>query len=216
MTCSTRVRMAAMAGLTLCITSHGAAVVTAQSERLELAGLQAPVEIVTDRWGINHIYAENEADLFFAQGYAAARDRLFQFEIWRRQATGTVAEILGPRELQRDVGARLHRFRGDLTTEMNHYHDRGDRIIPAFVRGINAYVDQTAADPSLLPIEFELLGITPGHWTPEVVDLAPSGAGGQRRRRDRQRARGGPARRRRRQGAELLLRRPRPDDRSGG
>ena len=106
---------------------------------------------------------------FFAQGYAAARDRLFQFEIWRRQATGTVAEILGRRELERDVGARLHRFRGDMTREMNHYHDRGDQIIPAFVRGINAYIDQTVEHPELLPLEFRLLGITPRHWTPEVV-----------------------------------------------
>ena len=66
---------------------------------LQMAGLSQPVEILRDRWGINHIYAQNEADLFFAQGYAAARDRLFQFEMWRRQATGTVAEILGRREL---------------------------------------------------------------------------------------------------------------------
>ena len=157
-----------IAVLALWMTSHGA-LVTAQQETLQLPGLRAPVEIVTDRWGINHIYAENEADLFFAQGYAAARDRLFQLEVWRRQATGTVAEILGRRELERDVGARLHRFRGDLTTELNHYHDRGDQIIPAFVRGINAYIDQTAEHADLLPIEFRLLGITPQHWTPEVV-----------------------------------------------
>ena len=71
-------------------------------------GLSQPVEILRDRWGINHIYAQNEPDLFFAQGYAAAKDRLFQFEVWRRQATGTVAEILGRRELARDRGARLH------------------------------------------------------------------------------------------------------------
>ena len=138
-------------------------------ETLDTAGLIAPVEIVTDRWGISHIYAENEHDLFFAQGYAAARDRLFQFEIWRRRATGTVAEILGARELERDTGARLFRFRGDLTTEMRHYHERGDTIIPAFVDGVNAYIDRTARDPDLLPLEFELLGITPGRWTPEVV-----------------------------------------------
>ena len=138
-------------------------------ETLDTAGLIASVEIVTDRWGISHIYAENEHDLFFAQGYAAARDRLFQFEIWRRRATGTVAEILGARELERDTGARLFRFRGDLTTEMRHYHERGDTIIPAFVDGVNAYIDRTARDPDLLPLEFELLGITPGRWTPEVV-----------------------------------------------
>jgi len=141
----------------------------ARQETLDTPGLIAPVEIVTDRWGISHIYADNEHDLFFAQGYAAARDRLFQFEIWRRRATGTVAEILGPRELQRDTGARLFRFRGDLTTEMRHYHERGDTIIPAFVDGINAYVERTEREPDLLPVEFELLGIVPGRWTPEVV-----------------------------------------------
>ena len=141
----------------------------ARRETIDAAGLAAPVEIVTDRWGISHIYAENEHDLFFAQGWAAARDRLFQFEIWRRRATGTVAELLGPRELQRDTGARLFRFRGDMTTEMRHYHERGDTIIPAFVDGVNAWIERTEREPDLLPIEFELLGIRPGRWTPEVV-----------------------------------------------
>ena len=138
MSASARAWTIAFAGLLVGIVSH--ATVAAQAETLTLGGLLAPVEIITDRWGINHIYAEHESDLFFAQGYAAARDRLFQFEVWRRRATGTVAEILGRRELERDVGARLHQFRGDLTTEMNHYHERGAQIIPAFVAGINAYV----------------------------------------------------------------------------
>ena len=154
--------------LTFWVTGFGIAA-TAQQEQLRLPGLEGSVEIVTDRWGINHIYAETEADLFFAQGYAVARDRLFQLEIWRRQATGTVAEILGRRELERDIGARLHRFRGDLARELNYYHDRGDQIIPAFVRGINVYIDQTATNPDLLPLEFNLLGITPQQWTPAVV-----------------------------------------------
>ena len=147
----------------------GAAAEEPRRETIALPGLIAPVEIVTDRWGISHIYAGNEHDLFFAQGYAAARDRLFQFEIWRRRATGTVAEILGARELERDTGARLFRFRGDLTTEMRHYHERGDEIIPAFVDGVNAWIARTEEDPDLLPIEFELLGIEPGRWASEVV-----------------------------------------------
>jgi penicillin amidase len=136
---------------------------------IQLDGLSRPVEIIRDQWGINHIYADSEADLFFAQGYAAARDRLFQFELWRRQATGTVAEILGRRELKRDVGARLHLFRGDLDAELNHYHPRGKAIVEAFVRGVNAYVAETERTPSLLPIEFTMLGIKPGRWTPAVV-----------------------------------------------
>ncbi len=141
----------------------------AAAATLQVAGLTQPVEIIRDRWGINHIYAQNEGDLFFAQGYAAARDRLFQFELWRRQATGTVAEMLGPREFTRDVGARLHMFRGDLDAELNHYHPRGKAIVEAYVRGINAYIAETERRPALLPLEFTLLGITPGRWTPAVV-----------------------------------------------
>ncbi len=122
-----------------------------------------------DSAGVNHIYAKNEHDLFFAQGYCAARDRLFQFEVWRRQATGTVAEILGPGEFKRDVGARLFAFRGDLDAELNHYHPRGKEIITAFTDGINAYVQQVLRDTSLLPLEFRLLGIQPGLWKPRDV-----------------------------------------------
>ena len=151
-------------GLPASIGAHAQPTATLRAD-----GLAQPVEIIRDRWGINHIYAQNERDLFFAQGYAAARDRLFQFEMWRRQATGTVAEILGRRELKRDVGARLHMFRGDLDAELNHYHPRGKAIVESFVRGINAYVAETERDPSLLPIEFTMLGIKPGRWTPAVV-----------------------------------------------
>jgi len=134
-----------------------------------VSSLNEPVEILVDRWGVAHIYAQNEHDLFFAQGYTAARDRLFQFEIWRRQATGTVSEILGRRELSRDIGARLHRFRKDMKQELAHYHPKGELIITSFVEGINAAIAETERNPSLLPLEFELLGIKPGKWTPEVV-----------------------------------------------
>lgn len=143
--------------------------VAQESTTLDVAGLDRPVEILVDRWGISHIYAETEHDLFFTQGWNAARDRLFQLELWRRQATGTVAEILGERELERDIGTRLFSFRRDLEQELNHYHDRGSEIVRAYVDGINAYIAETERDPSLLTVEFELLGITPGRWTPEVV-----------------------------------------------
>lgn len=116
--------------------SPRANLVQAPSAALQVAGLRQPVEILRDRWGINHIYASDEHDLFFAQGYAAARDRLFQFEMWRRQATGTMAEILGPRALKRDIGTRLHMFRGDLAAELNWYHPRGAAIVAAYARTI--------------------------------------------------------------------------------
>ena len=132
-------------------------------------GVSSPVRIVRDTVGINHIYADNEHDLFFAQGYAAAVDRLFQLEVWRRQATGTVAELLGSRELKRDIGARLFSFRGDMTRELAHYHPRSTAIIRAFVDGVNARIAETETAPSLLPIEFRLLGTKPGRWTPSTV-----------------------------------------------
>lgn len=134
-----------------------------------LEGLIKPVIIRTDRWGVSHIEAQSEADLFFAQGYQAARDRLFQFELFRRQATGTVSEMLGPRELDRDIGARLFKFRGDMNRELKHYHPRGEVIIKAFVNGINARIKETIRQNEKLPIEFQLLGIKPGTWTPEDV-----------------------------------------------
>src|ERR1700720_1284771 len=91
----------------------------AATDTLSLKGLEHPVEILRDHWGIAHIYARSENDLFFAQGYNVASDRLFQLEMWRRQAPGTVAEILGKKELKRDIGNRLFRYRGDLTQELD-------------------------------------------------------------------------------------------------
>jgi penicillin amidase len=66
------------------------------ADTLRVPGLRAPVAVTRDSNGIAHIRAASEHDLFFAQGYNAARDRGFQLELWRRQATGTLAEALGP------------------------------------------------------------------------------------------------------------------------
>lgn len=146
-----------------------AGITWSQKEVFNAKGLIQPVEILVDDWGVPHIYAENEHDLFFSQGYYAARDRLFQFEVWRRQATGTCAEWLGIRELNRDIGTRLFKYRGDLTQEMNHYHPHGAAIITAYVEGVNAYINKVRQDTSLLPVEFKVLKIVPEYWTPDVV-----------------------------------------------
>jgi len=140
-----------------------------EKETIQIKGLSQPVEIIKDHWGISHIYAQNQKDLFFAQGFNVARDRLFQLEIWRRQAKGTLAEVLGPKALKKDLGSRLLKARVNLKEELSHYHPQGKEIITSFVQGINAYIDLTREKPELLPIEFELLDIEPEHWTPEVV-----------------------------------------------
>src|SRR3954468_19057199 len=87
------------------------------AERVPLTGLHQPVEILRDRWGVPHIYASNTDDLFFAQGYMAARDRLWQIDRWRREGTGKLAEIAGPEAIERDRLARAVRFRGDPQAE---------------------------------------------------------------------------------------------------
>ena len=171
---------------------------TASQETLDAAGLIAPVEIVTDRWGISHIYAENEHDLFFAQGYAAARDRLFQFEIWRRRATGTVAEMLGPREFERDTGARLFRFRGDLDDRDAALPRAGRHHHPGVRRRHQRLdrADRTRAGPAA-PSSSSCSASEPEHWTPRGGHFPPPGTRVERDPGARQRAGGGGARRRR-------------------
>ena len=135
------------------------------SGRIELAGLAKPVEVIRDKWGIAHIYAQTQNDLFFAQGFVAAQDRLWQMELWRRTGEGKLAEILGPSAVERDKFARLMRYRGDMEAEWKSYAPDAKPIIESFVRGVNAFIDLSR---DRLPIEFQLTGIRPDHWTPEV------------------------------------------------
>ena len=142
---------------------------SSQKKNIIFPQLQHPVEIITDTWGVPHIYAKTTHDLFFAQGYQAASDRLFQFEIFRRKATGTMAEVLGTRMLKRDMGARLFQYRGNLDAEFAHYHPQGKAIIQSFTDGINAYIHKVLEGEMPMPVELKLLGIKPGYWTPSVV-----------------------------------------------
>jgi penicillin amidase len=133
------------------------------SGTLRAPGLKAPVEVLRDRWGVPHIYAQNMDDLFFAQGYVQAQDRLWQMEMWRRIGDGTLAEILGPSAVARDRQARQLMYRGPFDdSEFTSYHPEGKRIFEAFARGVNAYI---AASANNLPVEFKLTGIKPQPWT---------------------------------------------------
>src|SRR5215470_6418720 len=138
----------------------------AQTEgRIKLRGLQKPVKVLRDEWGIAHIYAETQDDLFFAQGFVAAQDRLWQMDLWRRAGEGNLAEVLGPRAVERDRFARLIRYRGDMKTEYESYATDARQIIEAFVRGVNAQIELSK---DRLPIEFQLTRSKPEPWTPEV------------------------------------------------
>lgn len=135
---------------------------------IDMPGLTQSVEILRDQHGVSHIYAQNQHDLFFAQGFSAARDRSWQLDLWRRQGEGKMAEQFGPRFVEQDRAARLFLYRGDLKTEFASYHPEGQAILTAFADGINAYVDWVKANPEQLAPEFKLTGTEPGHWSPET------------------------------------------------
>jgi penicillin amidase len=132
--------------------------------KIAIAGLQQPVEVLRDAWGVPHIYAQNQHDLFFAQGVVAAQDRLFQMDLWRRSARGETAAAVGPSAFEADRFARLIRYRGDLDAEWAVYSPDAREIAASFVAGINAYVDLLG---DALPLEFQLAGFRPGKFRPE-------------------------------------------------
>lgn len=133
---------------------------------VSLAGVRQPVEILRDEWGVAHIYAQNADDLFFAQGYVAAQDRLFQIDLWRRQGTGELSEVLGPSAIDADKFARTIRYRGDMEAEWRSYSPDTKQIATAFTRGINACIDAMGDN---LPIEFQIVGFKPRKWQPEDI-----------------------------------------------
>lgn len=132
---------------------------------IKLNGLEKEVKVLRDEWGIAHIYAETQGDLFFAQGFVAAQDRLWQMDLWRRIGEGKLAEILGPQAIERDRFARLVKYRGDMKAEYESYAPDARQIIEAFVRGVNASIELSK---NHLPIEFQLTGARPEPWTPEA------------------------------------------------
>jgi len=134
----------------------------------KVPGLHHRVRVQRDRWGIAHIYARDQHDLFFAQGFVTAQDRLFQMELWKRAGQGRLAEILGAAAVPRDINARRLRFRGDMTQEYRSYAPDTREILRAFTAGINAYIEalERAGHPGL-PVEFRLAGFTPERWKPE-------------------------------------------------
>ncbi len=142
------------------------------SGRIGLAGLEEPVEVLRDQWGVAHIYAKTQHDLFFAQGFVAAQDRLYQIEIWRRTGAGELAEVFGPEFVERDRMARLVRYRGDMESEWTSYSPDTEAIATAFAKGVNAYVESAGEK---LPIEFALLDFKPGQWEPEHCILRIAG-----------------------------------------
>lgn len=138
-------------------------------ETLTLAGLHAAGEIRIDSFGISHIRAGNQTDLFFMQGFNAARDRLWQLDLWRKRGLGLLAADFGPGYLAQDHAARHFLYRGDMEAEWRAYAEDARAICRAFAAGINAWITLCAREPARLAPEFSLFATRPALWQPEDV-----------------------------------------------
>ncbi|WP_298368597.1 penicillin acylase family protein [uncultured Bradyrhizobium sp.] len=143
--------------------------VAAREVKTDVAGLKAPGQILVDVWGIPHIYAGNEHDLFFLQGFNAARDRLWQIDLWRKRGLGLLAKDFGPAYAEQDKALRQFLYRGDMNAEWAAYGPKAKTYAEAFVAGVNAYVADVRAGKRPLPIEFRIAGTMPDLWSAEDV-----------------------------------------------
>lgn len=129
---------------------------------LRLSGLTAPVEILRDKHGVPHIYAQTLADLIRAQGFVHAQDRLWQMEQNRRIARGTLAEVFGEPALDADRFSRIVGFWRAAEAEVALLDDETRQWLTWYAEGVNAYIDQR---PGRLGAEFNLLRVRPAPWT---------------------------------------------------
>ncbi|THD68408.1 penicillin acylase family protein [Phenylobacterium sp.] len=160
--------MGAVAGL-LCAGAASAQSTAVKQEAWSVAGLNAPARMVVDHWGIPHIFAASSRDAFFLQGYNAARDRLWQIDLWRKRGLGRLSASLGPSYVPQDRAARLFLYRGDMAAEWAAYAPGAREAVEAFTAGVNAYVAEVNAGKRPLPVEFKLTASRPEAWAAEDV-----------------------------------------------
>jgi len=132
--------------------------------QLQVNGLNARVTVTRDGHGVPTIEAATLADLFFAQGYVTAQDRLWQMDVMRRYGSGELSEILGAQTLKLDREQRVLGLRAAAKKSLALADSRDRAFFEAYARGVNAYI---AAQGDRLPIEFRIMGYRPKPWAPE-------------------------------------------------
>ncbi len=133
------------------------------SGTVELAGLSSPVEVRTDGYGVAHLFAENEHDLFFAQGYVTARERMFQMDMTRLAGRGELSTLFGEATLDTDKYLKTLGFYRTARAEYATMPAPEREIIDAYTAGVNAYLTSVKR----LPREYAILGTKPEPWLPE-------------------------------------------------
>ncbi|MDX6695626.1 MAG: penicillin amidase [Blastocatellia bacterium] len=140
------------------------ATTAATATTLRLAGLTSNVVVRRDERGIAYIEAANESDLFMAQGYVTASDRLFQMELFRRTARGELSEIFGNTTIDEDKRHRNFGFAQLAEAQLMQAPAKLRRALEDYARGVNAYIE--SRDANSLPPEFKILQFKPRPWSP--------------------------------------------------
>jgi penicillin G amidase len=136
----------------------------ASTKTLAVAGLRDRVTVRRDERGIPYIEAKNDEDLYFAQGYVIASDRLWQMDLLRRNERGELAEVLGNAVLEQDKQHRTLGFSQEVEIEFSRASPEARAVLEAYANGVNAYI--ASLDPKTLPPEFQILQYKPKPWTP--------------------------------------------------
>ncbi|KGA97862.1 beta-lactam antibiotic acylase [Alkalihalobacillus alcalophilus ATCC 27647 = CGMCC 1.3604] len=134
---------------------------------ISLQHLSEPVTVIRDEKGVPHINAANEQDLYIAQGYIQAQDRLFQMDLSRRQASGTLSEVIGEASIENDKYFRTLGLRRAAEDSVQAYSSEGINVLGAFSLGVNLYIEELRQNGKW-PVEFTILGYEPEGWT--IVD----------------------------------------------
>lgn len=146
-----------------------------------------PVTIQRDAYGVPHVYANDSYALFWGNGYAQAQDRLFQMDVLRHVGKGDSARYLGPGQLAMDLATRRELYTdAERAATYDGLSDEHKRMFQGYTDGVNAWIDQTRADPTLLSAEFYAIAHPPEPWAPEdtiaiaqfLLDVFGAGSGG--------------------------------------
>lgn len=130
-----------------------------------LTGLNSPVTVYRDQAGTPHIEAESLKDLYMAQGFVTAQDRIFQMDLSRRLASGRLSEVVGEATVDRDRFFRTLGLRRAAESSFDQYSKEAQQILEWYADGVNAFIDE-ANKKNTLPPEFTILGYEPEKWTP--------------------------------------------------
>ncbi len=131
---------------------------------IKISGLKKPVQVFRDAYGVPHIYAKNEADLYKVVGYVTAQDRLWQMDLLRRVTQGRLSEIFGEKTIDTDEFLRKLRIPDNSKKLLPEIDEKAKKSIEYFAQGVNQYINDHKDN---LPFEFRMLGYKPEDWKPE-------------------------------------------------